>query len=114
MIISALSIHHLDAAQKEALYKKCYMSLRDGGVLINADQALSEFSWIEDRFLAEWKRFIEHSGLTREEIDQGYKRIQFDNPSTAAQQLEWLRLAGFCQYDILYKYYQFCVFYAKK
>lgn len=64
MIISALSIHHLDAAQKEALYKKCYMSLRDGGVLINADQALSEFSWIEDRFLAEWKRFIEHSGLT--------------------------------------------------
>lgn len=114
IIISALSIHHLDAAQKEALYKQCYASLCDGGEFVNADQVLSAFSEIEEEFSAKWKQFVENSGLTREEIDKGYERIRFDNPSMLAEQLEWLRKAGFRQYDILYKYYYFCVFYAKK
>lgn len=114
IIISALSIHHLNAAQKQALYKRCYASLCDGGVFVNADQVLSEFAEIEEKFFAEWRQFVENSGLSREEIEKGYERIRFDNPSTLAEQLEWLRDAGFCHYDILYKYYHFCVFYAKR
>jgi tRNA (cmo5U34)-methyltransferase len=38
IIVSALSIHHLDAVDKEKLYKKVFGLLADGGEFLNADQ----------------------------------------------------------------------------
>lgn len=114
IIISALSIHHLSAADKEKLYQKCYNMLNEKGIFINADQVLSPSSEIESMYTKLWHEFVEQSGLTQDEIQKAYERVSFDNPSTLADQLRWLNNAGFKNADSIYKYYQFCVLYAKK
>ncbi len=114
IIISALSIHHLSAIDKELLYQKCYKMLNNNGIFINADQVLSPSPQIESLFSDLWHNFVENSGLAEEEIQKGYERVSFDNPSTLAEQLSWLNKAGFKQADCIYKYYHFCVLYAKK
>lgn len=114
IIISALSIHHLNAENKKKLYNNCFNWLDQNGVFINADQVLSEFVEIENKFTKIWREQVENCGLSQEEIQKGYLRVSFDDPSTLSQQLNWLNEAGFSTYDIVYKYYQFCVFYAKK
>ncbi len=114
IIISALSIHHLSADDKESLYKNCYEILNNNGIFVNVDQVLSPSPEIESMFSSLWRNFVENSGLSQEEIQKGYERVSFDNPSTLADQLEWLNKAGFKHADCLYKYYHFCVLYAKK
>ncbi len=37
-IVSMSAIHHLEAAEKRDLYRRCYEALRPGSVLINADE----------------------------------------------------------------------------
>ena len=114
MIISALSIHHLSGAQKEALYQKCYDLLKPGGVFVNADQALSPSQEIERMQEKLWKATVNASGLSPEELEKAYERLALDNPSTLADQLAWLEKAGFSDADCVYKYYHFVVLYAKK
>jgi tRNA (cmo5U34)-methyltransferase len=114
MIISALSIHHLSAIDKKNLYQKCYDMLNENGVFINVDQVLSPSQEIESMFSNLWRKSVENSGLNSEEIQKAYERVSFDNPSTLADQLNWLSNAGFKNSDVLYKYYHFCVLYAKK
>ena len=48
-VISALSIHHLDADEKRELFRKVYGVLCEGGVFVNADQVLGETPETERR-----------------------------------------------------------------
>lgn len=114
IILSSLSIHHLSASNKADLYRKCYDWLNPEGIFINADQVLSPSSSTEAKFSSLWKKSVENSTLSPEEIAQAYERIKFDQPSTLAEQLAWLKQAGFQGIDVIYKYYHFCVMYAKK
>lgn len=114
IVISALSIHHLTSEQKERLYEKCYNILNKEGIFINVDQVLSPHAEIEAMFSKLWREMVEDSGLPRKEIEKAYERTKLDNPSTLADQLSWLEKAGFSMADCLYKYYHFCVLYAKK
>lgn len=114
IIISALSIHHLSPLNKEMLYAKCYNILNEEGIFLNVDQVLSPHPEIENMFSNLWHQAVESSGLPEEEIKKAYERVNFDNPSTLADQLNWLHKAGFKMADSLYKYYHFCVLYAKK
>ena len=113
-IISALSIHHLTDAEKKKLFKTCFGLLKKGGVFINADQALSPYTEIEKMFSDLWKDSIIKNGMTKKELMQALGRTNFDKPSTAQDQLNWLKDAGFKTSDIIYKHCKFCVFYAKK
>jgi tRNA (cmo5U34)-methyltransferase len=114
IIISALSIHHLPAEEKKNLYQQCYNMLNDNGIFINVDQVLSPSPEIEAMFSKLWRKSVENSLLNPDDIQKAYERVSFDNPSTLQEQLNWLINAGFKNTDIIYKYYHFCVFYAKK
>ncbi len=114
IIISALSIHHLTAKDKENLYHKCFGLLNPEGVFVNADQVLSPSPQIEGLFADLIRKSVESSGLSKEEVDRAYERMQLDDPSTLQEQLTWLKQAGFRGADCIYKYYTFCVMYAKK
>lgn len=114
LILSSLSIHHLSASDKAGLYKKCYHWLNTDGTFINADQVLSPSPTIEATFSTLWKKSVENSNLSCEEIAQAYERVKFDRPSTLAEQRTWLEQAGFQDIDVVYKYNHFCVMHAKK
>lgn len=114
MVVSALSIHHLEDEEKKDLYKKSYSILKDNGVFINADQVHGETPFIENLNKTTWRQYVENSGLTEEEIMAGYERTKLDKDSKLDLQLDWLKEAGFCDVSCIYKYYQFAVMFGRK
>lgn len=107
IIISALSIHHLSNYEKSNLIKKCYTLLEPNGIFINADQVLGETPFIETFNKKMWRKSIETSGLSREELDSCYNRIKLDKEATLEQQLNWLKEAGFSDVSCAYKHFHF-------
>ncbi|AKB79155.1 Methyltransferase [Methanosarcina horonobensis HB-1 = JCM 15518] len=114
MIVSALSIHHLEDEEKNKLYKKSYSILKENGIFINADQVHGETPFIDNLNKTTWRHYVENSGLTEEEILAGYERTKLDKDSKLDQQLEWLKEAGFCDVSCIYKYYHFAVMFGRK
>lgn len=114
MVVSALSIHHLEDADKKELLKKIYSILKPNGIFINADQVIGETSFIDSLNKRKWKESIEKSGLTKEEIISAYDRMKLDKEATLKQQLEWLAEIGFKDVSCIYKYYSFAVMFGRK
>jgi len=114
IVISALSIHHLEDEDKRELYKKSYSILKENGVFINADQVHGETPFIENLNKTTWRQYVETSGLPEEEILAGYERVKLDKDTSLNQQLDWLKEAGFCDVSCIYKYYQFAVMFGRK
>ena len=114
LVVSALSIHHLEDKDKQRLYHKCFGLLNPGGLFVNADQVQGDSPWLDALEERVWYQGIAQSGLTEEEIQAGRERIALDRESGLAEQLEWLRTAGFCDVGCLYKYLHFAVFLGRK
>jgi tRNA (cmo5U34)-methyltransferase len=114
MVVSALSIHHLEDEEKKDLYKKSYSALKKNGVFINADIVYGETPFIENLNKTIWKRYIENSGLSQEEILAGYERSKLDKESRLDQQIDWLKEIGFCDVSCMYKFYHFAIIFGRK
>ena len=114
LVVSAVSIHHLEDEEKKELYKKSYSILKENGIFINADQVHGETPFIENINKTTWRQHIESSGLPDEEILAGYERVKLDKDSSLDQQLYWLKEAGFCDVSCIYKHYQFAVMFGRK
>lgn len=114
LVVSALSIHHLEDEEKKEFYKKSYSILKQNGIFINADQVYGETPFIENLNKTIWKQYIESSGLPKEEILAGYERIKLDKESKLDQQIDWLKEIGFCDVSCIYKFYQFAVMFGRK
>lgn len=109
VIVSALSIHHLDDPGKERLYRRLYGLLSDGGVFVNADQMLGATPGIEADYQRRWREKIMMSDIPDAEKTAAIGRMKMDRPATLADNLQWLRDAGFRDVDVYYKYYNFAV-----
>jgi tRNA (cmo5U34)-methyltransferase len=114
IIVSALSIHHLTDAGKKALYKNTFSNLKEGGLFINADQILGDTLFVDSLYKNDWKRKVEASGLSEEEILSAYERTKLDKMSTLEAQISWLKDIGFSDVDCMYKYFNFVVLYGRK
>lgn len=114
MVVSSLSIHHLEDKDKEKLYKKIYNILNPGGIFLNADQVIGPTPNINEGYQKNWMELLDNSGLSESEKTSALERMKFDKPAALEDNLKWLRDCGFEDVDIYYKYYNFCIFYAKK
>ncbi|MGL4773373.1 MAG: class I SAM-dependent methyltransferase [Clostridium sp.] len=114
LIISGMSIHHLDSEEKRELFKSIYKSLKKGGVFINADQVFGEDKVSEEIQKKYQFDYIENCSLSREDKDKTYERIKMDKMDTMSYQIEMLKEAGFNSVDIYYKCYNYTVFRASK
>lgn len=114
IIISALSIHHLEDPQKKKLYQTCFDILNPGGLFINADQARAYSPYIEDLNKRTWKSGIAANGLPKAELEACYERMKLDKEAPLDEQLNWLKKAGFSDVDCIYKYYHFVVIFGRK
>jgi tRNA (cmo5U34)-methyltransferase len=109
VVVSALSIHHLENADKSKLYKTIFDSLESGGVFINGDQFISRSPVIEEKIHYQWKAIIENSNLSQDQIQGAFERMKMDKPATTENNIQWIEEAGFINVDLLYKYYSFGV-----
>lgn len=109
LIMSSLSIHHLDERQKQGLFGKVYAHLAPGGVFVNADQVLGETVEIENIYRQKWLTQVKANGATDTELQGARARMKEDRMSTLSWQLEFLKDAGFHNVNCWYQHYSFAV-----
>ncbi len=114
LIVSALSIHHLDDPGKQRLFARVYDCLKPGGLFINAELVHGSSEEVERGFQQAWREHLEASGIPREELDEIYRRMGYDLTSSLEAQLIWLRNRGFVDVDCFFKYNNFAVYAGKR
>jgi len=114
IVISALSIHHLDHSGVKDIYKKVYDLLPDGGEFINADLANSGIPGIDAKYDALWTAFVLKNIGEGEHFDRFMKNKEVDNPLPTLNHFLWLREVGFTGIECVFRYYNFSVIYGKK
>ena len=110
VVVSALSIHHLEDEDKRRVFGKVYGVLVGGGVFVNADQVLAPTPEIEGRYHEWWLREAHERGVSEEHLAASLERIKQDKNATLEAQMEWLREAGFEAVDCPYKNRRFAVY----
>jgi tRNA (cmo5U34)-methyltransferase len=110
VIISALSIHHLESDEKCRLFSHCYGALDDGGLFINADQARGVTPAIDRRYREKWIEEVRANGLSEADLQAAFERMREDRMSTLPFQLAALVEAGFLDVNCWYKNNSFVVY----
>ena len=114
LIVSAMSIHHLEDYGKKHLFQKIYDALVPGGIFIHAELARGATDDIEEIYQEQWRKHLEGTGLNEDELDVIYERMSYDIPAPLDIQLSWMRDAGFLSLDCFYKYFNFVVYAGSK
>ncbi len=113
-VVSSLAIHHLDGAEKQALFVDIYNLLAPGGVFVIADVILPTHKQGWQVAAAAWDRAVmaraqaldghlaafEAFRDTEWNMYRGSLPDEIDKPSTLRQQLGWLEAAGFDAVDV--------------
>lgn len=94
-VISALAIHHLEDARKQALFREVYALLRPGGVFVNLDLVAAVNAEQHERFRLA-------IGCLQDD--------PADRLAHLCKQLGWLREAGFEDVDCHFKWLQLALF----
>lgn len=115
--VSSLAIHHLDGAEKQALFRDLHAALVPGGALLIADliAPASRAGW---RLAAHtWEAGVRERGQQLDGDGEGVVALfnkegwnffadpdpdPMDKPSPLADQLDWLRAAGFTGVDVFW------------
>lgn len=114
LIISALSIHHLEHEQKKNLFKSIYEKLPENGYFVNYDQFCVEDESLNLQIEKYWINEIKNSGISEAEYNRWLDRKKIDRESTINEELTWLRQAGFKRADCIYSRGKFAVLVAGK
>lgn len=75
VIVSALSIHHLENADKEILFERICNKLPEGGLFVNYDQFCAGQADMNHWFDSYWESQLAESGLTEYDIALWKERI---------------------------------------
>lgn len=110
LVISALSIHHLEDPDKQALFRRILASLRPGGLFVNAEQVAAPTPELAARDRRFWHTEAAARGASELEIAAAEQRMTFDRCAPLRDQLRWLEEAGFEQVDCSFKAWQFAVY----
>jgi tRNA (cmo5U34)-methyltransferase len=111
-VVSSLAIHHLDAAEKQELFRAVFRMLAPGGVFVVADViepaharglAVAARAWDD----AVRRRALELDGdtaafdfFTRDGWNLYRHPDPMDKPARLFEQLQWLAAAGFADVDV--------------
>lgn len=109
VVASALAIHHLEDAAKQALFRRIRQALRPGGIFVNAEQVLGPTPQAEERYARIWHDEIRGLGAPEDEIARAAERMAHDRCASVEDQLRWLREAGFADVDCSFKAWRFAV-----
>lgn len=114
VIISALSIHHLEQEDKLNLFARIYDKLPNGGIFVNYDQFCAGQPEMNQRFDSYWVNQLKRSGLTDRDIALWQERRKLDRECSVEQETEMLRQCNFKIVKCVYSYQKFSVIVAIK
>lgn len=111
VVISSLSIHHLDALGKQTLFKTVYDKMAPYGVFLIADLVQPKRAEVRELFRATWDESVHQASrkqVGNERLYEAFTNAKWnsyehpdavDMPSPLFEQLNWLNDAGFRQVD---------------
>ena len=115
LVISSLSIHHLDNFEKKRLFNDSYKILNNNGIFINIDEIKGETKYIQKLYWNKWLEKIKKNGITEKQIKASIqRRKKYDKESTLIEQIKWMNDSGFSNVDCIYKNYFIGVFFGIK
>lgn len=114
VIVSALSIHHLEHGGKRALFEKIYEKLPTGGLFLNYDQFCAGQDEMNKWFDSYWEGQLEASGLTQRDLDLWKERRKLDRECSVEKEAEMLSGCGFKIVKCVYSCQKFAVIAACK
>ncbi|WP_135829070.1 class I SAM-dependent methyltransferase [Halorussus halobius] len=111
LVVSSLAIHHLDEADKRALFDAVLASLAPGGWFLNADVVRFDAPHLESLAEDMIENWVRAKGWEeRDFMDEWEASDDYDDPSTLTDQLVWLRESGFEAVTSIWQYYNFAVY----
>lgn len=115
LVASTISLHHLADAEKRALFQNIATWLRPGGVIVFSDQFAGKTPEIYTRHLDHWRAAAKQLGATEEEWTAWMEhQSAHDHHSPIADQIDWLKAAGFTDIDCPWRYLLWTVLIAVK
>lgn len=114
VIVSALSIHHLDDDEKAKLFARIYGKLPTGGLFVNYDQFCAGCPEMNDWYDSYWESQLSDSGLTDSDIALWKERRKLDKECSVEAETEMLRECKFKTVKCVYSYHKFSVVVAVK
>jgi tRNA (cmo5U34)-methyltransferase len=114
-VISSLALHHLQPEEQKSFYCKINDFLKKGGVFYNADNITGNSPHLNQIYIDRWVDFILKTH-TQEEVETVWlpKHREEDSPSPLRKHIQWMEEAGFCEVDVVWKYYYFGVYGGRK
>ena len=96
VVSASFALHHIDTGQrKAALYRRCFASLRDGGLLVSADCFLAASRRLQKRHREAWLAHLQKK-YSRQKAEHFLRTwAKEDVYFTLDRELELLRDAGF-------------------
>ena len=114
VIASALSIHHLENADKMKLFERIYNKLPSGGLFVNYDQFCAGQTEMNDWFNSYWENQLANSGLTDNDIELWKERRKLDKECSVEEEIEMICKCNFKTVKCIYSYQKFSVIVAIK
>lgn len=114
VIVSALSIHHLENGNKEKLFERICDKLPEGGLFINYDQFCAGQPDMDGWFDIYWESQLADSGLTEHDIALWKERRKLDKECSVEEEMTMLGKKGFKSVKCVYSYHKFSVIVAIK
>ncbi|MCD7782261.1 MAG: class I SAM-dependent methyltransferase [Methanosphaera sp.] len=109
IVVSSLSIHHLEDHDKKYLYEKIYEHLNPEGIFINADEVIGLTKNTEKMYKQRDEKHLDAQDMPENEKDALRKRRLLDKPATLIENIEWFKRIGYRDVDVFYKYYRYFV-----
>lgn len=114
VIISALSIHHLDDFDKSDLFKSIYEKLPNFGMFVNYDQFCAGSEMLDSWFDGYWENGLQTRGLSSKDLELWRERRKLDRECSVEQEVAMLKESGFKQVKCVYSSGKFAVIIAIK
>jgi len=115
LVVSSISIHHIDDPAKRTLFRQIHQCLRPGGVLCYSDQFAGDSAEIYAKHIEAWQEAAGALGASAEEWDTWMRhQDEHDHHAPLRDQLEWLRYAGFTTIDCVWRYLLWTVILAER
>ncbi len=114
VIISALSIHHLENEEKIKLFSHIYDKLPEDGLFVNYDLFCAGEAVMDDWFNTYWENQLANSGLTDNDIKLWKERRKLDKECSVEEEVKMIGDCSFKSVKCVYSYQKFSVIAAIK
>ena len=105
VIVSSLSLHHLESDDdKKMFYKRIFDALNPGGVFYNCDIVTASCEDNENKYMESWKDWLRNYHTEEDLMEMVINRYyEEDRPTNVANHLKWIQEVGFRDTDVIWK-----------